>query len=435
MSWQEDLHRLEHDLAMGRLSAEDYRRQRDELLAAANAGQTPAAPTPTASPAAPGPMTPGGGVGPMTPGGGVPGQPQQQAQGPMPGMPTGTPPGGQQIPGVPNQQQAAPFAPPFKWSAQPPNSERTQTMHPVTGSSDATQVVPGSPGMDQRTQAVRPGDAERTQVVHNNPFGQQPVAAPSVWGGQDQSNLYSADNMPNWNTAGAFGDWPKQGPEVFEKTGNGGGGRRILLIALVVVVVAGLGVGGFLLFGSKPSSQAGGSTTTTTKTVTPTTSAGPRAAIGLLVSPPGFPSPQAFTPTELQQVKPLPTPDLDILRDTTLSNADYVVSKDGTTTIDLWSFQVQDEASAQALAKSFNTDQGRFGFQPTDITVGDAGQYVAYVSQQQSNGTTVTAYRLHYVVGNQVIRVEAFDTDATRARSEFLKVLNLQKELTPPSTS
>lgn len=435
MSWQEDLHRLEHDLAMGRLSAEDYRRQRDELLAAANAGQSPAAgPTPQAAPMAPGqnPMTPGGGIpNPSTPGGGFPnpGTPGGGIPGQVPGQPpTGTPPGG-----MPGQQAGTPFPPAFKWSAQPPNSERTQTMRPVGqegGSGEATQVVGG--GMDQRTQAVRPGDPDRTQVVHNNPFG-GPQPQQSPWPGGDQSNLYSSDNnMPNWNTQGAFGDWPKQGPEVFEKSGNGGGGRRVLLIVLIVVVLAGLGVGGWLLFGNKGSQTAGNTPITTTHAPTPTTTPGPRPAIGLLVNPPGFPSSQAFTPTQLQTVKPLPKPDLDLLTNTSLANADYVVSNDGSTTLDLWAFQVADNGAALALAKSFDTDETRFGFTQTDITIGN-GQYVAYTSQQQSNGKTVTAYRLHYVVGNQVVRVEAFDADPTRARSEFVKLLNLQKKLSPPS--
>jgi hypothetical protein len=44
----------------------------------------------------------------------------------------------------------------------------------------------------------------------------------------------------------------------------------------------------------------------------------------------------------------------------------------------------------------------------------------------------VVAYRLHYVVGNEVIRVEAFDSSGEKAREEFQKLLKLQTELTPP---
>jgi hypothetical protein len=445
VSWQEDLHRLEHDLAMGRLSAEDYRRQRDELLAAANAGQAAqnTAPgqvnpqQPTGTP--PGGMptgTPGGGFPAPTgtPPGGFPGTPGGGFPGPSP---TGTPPGG-----FPGQQ--APFPPAFKWAAQPPTSESTQTIRPVgpdnpPPSADATQVVPNNPGMD-RTQAVRPGDADRTQVVHNNPFGQPPQqqgGQQTPWRGAEQANLYSSgqmdNNMPNWNTGGAFGDWPKQGPEVFDSPGSGKGGKRVLLIVLIVVVLAGLGVGGWLLFGNKSSAEAGGgSQTTTSHTAAPTTTPKPRPAIDGLVNAPGNPTSQSFTPEQLSTLKPLAKPDLDILGNTSLSKADYVVSRDGTTVLDLWSFSVADETAAATLAKKFDTDQGRFGFQASDVTTDD-GQFTAQMSQQQSAGKNVVVYRLHYVVGNEVVRVEAFDSSGEKAREEFLKLLKLQTELTPPS--
>lgn len=390
MSWQEDLQRLESELATGRISAEDYRTQRDALLAAAN-------------PAQPSPAQPG------------------------------TPPGGTQAPAS-QPQQAAPFPPAFTWSAKRPDDERTQTIRPAGSDSSAekTQVVSGNPDLDQRTETLRPSDPERTQVVQNPYAQQRPQQSPS-WPGADQSNLYSNEtmpaNVPHWTPAGAFGDWPKQGPEVFSARSGGHRGRRILLIVVLVLVLAGLAVGGWLLFGRNGSAGATG-TATTAASPSPPAPPGPRAAIGLLVAPAGFPSAQAFTPTELQQVKPLPQPDLDILRSTSLSNADYVVSKDGGTTLDLWSFETSDNAAAKALATSFNTDQTRFGFQATDIHIAN-GRYLAYQSKQQSGGHTVTAYRLHYVVGDQVIRVEAFDPDPARARSEFMTLLRMQTKLTP----
>lgn len=379
---------------------------------------------------------------PGTPPGGMPGMPGT----PPGGVPQGTPPGG-----LPGQQQT-PFPPAFKWSTQPPtaqpnvppesSSESTQTIRPVSAppSGEATQVVRGAPGPD-RTQALngRPGDPDRTQVVPNPSYGAPRPGQPGQQWQDPANNLYSSgqmDSMPNWNAGGAFGDWPKQGPEVFESAGGGKRGRRIALIALIVVVLAGAGVGAWLLIGNQNNNahaQGGGTTTRTTPATT--TSQGPRRAIDSLVSPPGgYAAPESFTPAQLASTKPLPTPDLDILAQTSLSKADYVLNRDGNTVLDLWSFTVPDETAAKQLAKAFDTDQGRFGYQKTDITVGD-GQYVAYTSQQQSNGQNIIVYRLHYVVGNQVIRVEAFDQDGTRARSEFVKLLQEQTKLTPPSTN
>lgn len=50
MSWQEELRRLDSELARGRISRHEHRKQRDELLAAASGG---AAPSPVAAPLAP----------------------------------------------------------------------------------------------------------------------------------------------------------------------------------------------------------------------------------------------------------------------------------------------------------------------------------------------------------------------------------------------
>ncbi|HKS46689.1 MAG TPA: hypothetical protein VJT49_16570 [Amycolatopsis sp.] len=50
MSWQEELRRLDADLAGGKISRQEYRKQRDELLAAASGG---GAPSPLAAPLAP----------------------------------------------------------------------------------------------------------------------------------------------------------------------------------------------------------------------------------------------------------------------------------------------------------------------------------------------------------------------------------------------
>ena len=150
-----------------------------------------------------------------------------------------------------------------------------------------------------------------------------------------------------------------------------------------------------------------------------------------IVNAPGNPTSQSFTPEQLTTLKPLAKPDLDILGNTSLSKADYVVSQDGTTVLDLWSFTVADQSSAVTLAKKFDTDQGRFGFEPSDITTDD-GQYTAQMSQQQNGSKNIVVYRLHYVVGNEVIRVEAFDPSGEKARADFVKLLQLQTELTPP---
>ena len=128
MSWQEELQQLDSELAQGRVTPEDYRLRRDQLLGVAQ-GQQP-------------PQTPPGG------------QPQQPAE--------------------PQQPASSPFGQPFRW--QPPANQQNQgqSQPPAATPSESTQVmrpITDAPAGDsaERTQVVRnTGDnAERTQVVPN----------------------------------------------------------------------------------------------------------------------------------------------------------------------------------------------------------------------------------------------------------------------------
>lgn len=279
MSWQEDLQQLDTALAAGQISADDYRRRRDELLAKASgelAGQqAPQAPHPSTPP-------PGMPVQPSTPPPGFAAQPSTPPPG-FAAQPSTPPPGfaAQQAPQAPQSGQDY-FPPPFRWQAVPPQQqqpsytgEETQTMRPV-GQPDAerTQVVPGSPGTGERTQMLqgRPGDP--TQVVQGGQnaggYGAQYYTdTPGRQQGQERTPWGGSEFLP----LGAAGSWGvKQGPEVFE-TGGNGKGRRIITIVAAVVVLALIG-GGIWFFttqrgGGNNQAQGGGPATTTTTTTRP----------------------------------------------------------------------------------------------------------------------------------------------------------------------
>lgn len=118
MTWQEELRKLDEDLANGSLSADAYRQRRDQILSAAVTAAPPEAPA-----------TPGQGdstqiIEPVSPPSGVPQPPAQQNQ--------------------PPQQNAQPSG-------------------PVPQNSEATQVVPSYDSSAERTQAVQPWQGQYPQ--------------------------------------------------------------------------------------------------------------------------------------------------------------------------------------------------------------------------------------------------------------------------------
>src|SRR5262245_23644315 len=118
MSWQEELRELDSLLAAGRVSADEYRVKRDDLLSRASgrAAQSEA--------------------------------PQQQPVQPPAQQPTGEP--------APSGPGGGPFPAPFRWEGgSGPGVEHTQHIAAVPGdessSADRTQIVPGATG-GERTQ-------------------------------------------------------------------------------------------------------------------------------------------------------------------------------------------------------------------------------------------------------------------------------------------
>lgn len=188
VTWQDELQKLDNELASGRISADDYRRRRDEVLSG-SAGGGPAA-----------------------------GQPQQ----------------------------GGPFAPAFKWEAKPPTTPTADATQVVnvqkqnpSPNPDATQVVSGG---------QRPADAERTQFVA--PIA--PPPGPGGWGQPGPQQHQQASSPPPWvsgdfDQINQPAGW-SHGPEVFDES-SGGGKGKIIGIVLAVVLLAGLGFGAYWFWG------------------------------------------------------------------------------------------------------------------------------------------------------------------------------------------
>lgn len=240
MSWQEELRNLDEELASGRLSADDYRLRRDQVLSSAVAYGDPA-------------------------------QQQVQQPGQQPQQPF------QQQPPAPPQQQAP------QQTGQP-SADSTQIIAPVNqpqqngGEGERTQVVPNwqqQQSDPNRTQVVPPvasppgGFPQQGQQAspaggfpqqgHASPAGgfpQQQQQQPQHgyqqpqqqgWTDNDASPPWGGSDFPPISPVGST-EWVKQGPELFEDKPKGKGGKIAIIAIVAVLVLAGLGVGGYFAF-------------------------------------------------------------------------------------------------------------------------------------------------------------------------------------------
>ncbi|MGW4482739.1 hypothetical protein ACWEOE_02765 [Amycolatopsis sp. NPDC004368] len=211
MSWQEELRRLDEELASGRLSADDYRIRRDQVLSSAVGQQEQPAPQ-QPNPSADSTQI----ITPVSP-------PQ--------GMP-------QQQPPAPQQQQP-------QQPAADPSAERTQAVQ-------SWQMQQADPA---RTEYVQPSQ-QPPQAQYSPPGGFQQPASPA--GGFPQQQPWNApegDQSPPWGGGDlpplgpTGGDSFRQGPEFFAEKPKSGNGKKIGAIVGAVVVLAAIAFGAYWLWG------------------------------------------------------------------------------------------------------------------------------------------------------------------------------------------
>jgi hypothetical protein len=223
MAWQDELRVLDKALAEGRISADDYRRRRDEVLSGSNS----AAPAP--------PLDQGAAN-------------RQYQWTPMP--PQAGPPSGPQPVVNPDATQVV--------TPQTPPQAPVQNVNP-----DATQVVNTGAGN---------ADSERTQYV-------APVQPPTG-GWQSTPPQHGAAPPPPWLTGDGFDQnqgWGggAHGPEVFEEKSSGAG-KKVLVVLIVLLVLGGIGTGAYFLINRQGGGGGGGEQTQAQSTPPPTSSTKPK---------------------------------------------------------------------------------------------------------------------------------------------------------------
>lgn len=390
MTWQDELRALDASLAAGAISAEEYRRSRDEVLAKS----AMAFPEP-----------------------GQEQQPPQQQGTPPPGFPQpGTPPPGFPQPGTPAPGFPQPGQPAF--GAVPPWSvERTQSVNPVSGS-ERTQVVPGA-------------DPERTQVVQRPQGG---------WQRADEGG----DSAPPWGRPDfqpvmpAPESWIRQGPEAFDSGFGSHRGRTIGIVVAVVVVVIGLAVGGILFFtnhnggGTPQATQTQHPTTTTTAPLPapPPTKAPPVDTQHALIDPPGVVrnGGGALDLPSLRTRNLLPQPMVDALTQAGMTDGLLKTTTDNGMIIGLYAFTVTSQSDAVAAAHAYAALQVGGGL-ASDRKHSMQGVPVYSTPPSASN----CAFRAVYVLYNRVIIVETLGSDYQQVEQTFTQVLHDQVALEPPT--
>jgi hypothetical protein len=412
VAWQDELRRLDEELAAGRLSAEEYRQLRDALLASqGRAGQQT-------------------------------GQQTGQQAGQQAGQPADASPAapstGEQ-PAAEQQQPAAggsPFPPPFKWDS----SDSTQVMPATRGNaeSDTTQVVQG--------QAAQQGeDADRTQVVPHS-ASQQPMQQQPMHQQMQQGPPPLGYSAPSWQQVGDQGQhappwagqdlppigqeptWLRQGPEVFDSGGKSSTGMILAVVALVLVVL--LGAGAVYWFGFRDSGgntpPAASSTTqpspTTTTVVKPD---GPFVELDgqILVN-------DTYTMADAAKVnRPSKTEVQTLTEAGTETVAGYVTESDDIRT-GIWTFTPKSGVAAQTLLEAIDQLYRNAKYQ--ELPGVASGVRARHLAGAQ-DGSTPTAYRAHYLHDGVVVRVEAYGSDADAVEQKFTELLGRQLDDYPVS--
>ncbi|QUQ69920.1 hypothetical protein [Kutzneria sp. CA-103260] len=401
MSWQEELQQLDSELAQGRVTPEDYRLRRDQLLGVAQ-GQQP-------------PQTPPGG------------QPQQQPAEPQ----------------QPQQPASSPFGQPFRW--QPPANQQNQGQTPPETPSESTQVmrpIADAPAGDsaERTQVVRStGDsAERTQVVPNTGGFTPGPQTPPPWQSMPQQGMppqggpqeygaapWSNELPPDFGKA----SWPLQGPEVFDSGKSSKNTGKIIAIAVAAVLVLGL-AGGIYYFTAGQSHDATTTTSTTAKPTT-TTSAPPPLPAGPFVQVPGkqvynvnYSIADAVTnhvPTE-QEVA--------LLKNSGAIQVASVVTENNGMHEGIWAFQAGTGVDPKAILNAIDNFYALSKYQ--QVTSGiPTGVVARTLAGTGPDGQT--AFRAHYISNGYVIRVETYGPDAAGAEKAFRDLLKTETQKYAPA--
>jgi hypothetical protein len=380
MTWQEELRQLDSALAGGELSANEYRKRRDEILAAASSAQAPS---------------------------------------PIIGPPTG-----------PNPVVAAPAAP-----AAPPASpapaapldaaEVTQVVNVQTGEAEAdvTQIItdPAKTNGAEHTQIVTPITDDRT-----SPAMPQPQWASLPPTGSQQTGVATFPPV-----AGGPAPTPLDAQDLFTSNKPAQNGPKPWVIAVAVIVVLAIAGGAVWFFGFRDS----GGTDTANETPTQTNEQqSPPAPVDITkIDLPGEAAENSgeMDITRASELAVIAPAEATLLADAGASQVTYSGFSDGNYRFLLYSYKSADAAAAAELTDKILNVQKQLGFTDATVEGVPSGVTLTTVSNKEA-----AALRGVYTYGDQTIQLSVLQIpvgDIAALHTQFQQAMTTITDAAPPA--
>jgi hypothetical protein len=388
VSWQDELRRLDEELATGRISADDYRTRRDQVMSAAVSPGSEPKPTPPAESTTI--MQP---VPPSQPEGGADADKTQIVSGKDMEQPDRTQvvgggwqttrPGGpeegertQYVPGVPSQN--------------------------IAGNRPAPQNFPPGPG--------------GFPPPNEPPWQQQEDLSPP-WGGQEFLPLAAANNP----------DWSRQGPEVFDE-GKSSGPWKVLGIIGIVVVLLGIAAGAYFMFrpDSNQASDDNGDNPGNNSSETNQSEEPEPEPEGPIVELPGKVSDMSAIDTfeKVKGIDYLHPQEIAIYETAGAAKATVAIAEENGVRIIILVTEQTDAPGTIVARDALGQLQLAFTLTEREAPAG----VIAAANEQASKGPLL---RAHYASGTSLVRLQAQGEDSAETNRLFDDILEAQLERLP----
>lgn len=418
VSWQEELRKLDEELASGRLSADDYRVRRDQVLSSAvTSGENPAE--------------------------GQQAQPQQVQ--PQQAQPQ------QAQPQQPQQPQPDQSADSSANSTQiispaslPQGTPQPNQQDPNFGGAERTQVVSAwqaqqAPQQPQQPQQPQPGYPQQSGLASPAGGFQQPAPMSPAGGFQQPGqpwNAAEADQSPPWGgsefpplTPPTQQEESGQGPETFET--SSGSRKKVIGIVAAVVLVAALGVGAWLLFfnGSDDDAVADPTTQQPTPSAPPSTPQPPDDLA--IASLPGTVDerPDVTTFEAVVAGKVLTDEENEVLEEAGAGDARMAVAElpSGDRAVVL-TVEVGSESDAADAVDGLVELQDKYGLEDYN---GDIAAEGVQANELDKKEEAPALTRAHYAHGTTVVRIQVTAPELSELRKVFEEIVALQLQALP----